>query len=428
MFKIEKLILIVLLQVVFYTAHTQVNFKEATIIQLNGDTIKGEINYQEWVYNPKKIEFRDKKSQNVTTYSSKDIKGFTINYKNEQYQSAIIDVDNASLESSKLKEYEYLKDVEPNPQLTRDTAFLLIEAKGQLNLFSLQYTDGKPHYFVQKNNGLIEELKLRQVKIKRNDTISIVTFPIYKSQLQSLIADCTSQQQDFTKLLYLKNEILKVVKSYNVCKGQSFYIHKETSGQRRLLIFAGAALPLIIMGDDYYTESKPVQGNASPLFGIGFEQSYNRLRNKLAVGIDVNVANYKTDAKINYSLYDRVVHYKFNAISTKINPYVRYVFTTGTFQPYVKLGGGFLFYSNKTVERYYVEPSFEPVILRSYTLSKKRFETFGAAGLRIKNFFIESRYNFGIGNTLNGEDNVLIKQLSFSCGYSWNFNKDVAKK
>ena len=117
-----------------------------------------------------------------------------------------------------------------------------------------------------------------------------------------------------------------------------------------------------------------------------------------------------------------------NTISTKINPYVRYAFTSGTFQPYVKLGAGLLFFSNKTVERYYKEPSFEPVKLRSYTLSKKRFQTFGSAGLRIKNFFIESRYDFGIGNVLNGEDNVIIKQLSFSCGYSWNFNKDVAKK
>ena len=421
MFKIEKLILIVLLQVIFYTAHTQVNFKEATIIQLNGDTIKGEINYQEWVYNPKKIEFRHKKDQNITTYSCKDIKGFTISYKNEKYQSAVVDVDNESLETSKLKEYEALKDVEPNPQLIRDTAFLLIEVQGRLNLFSLQYADGKPHYFIQKNNGLIEELRYRKVKIITHDTISIVTFPIYKNQLQSFVADCTLQQQDFTKLRYIKYEILDVVKSYNACKGQSFYIHKEKSGQRRLLIFAGAALPLVKLGDNN-SKAKTTQGNTSPLFGIGFEQCYNRLRNKLAVGIDVNVANCKTDiiANVRVSMV--------NTISTKINPYVRYAFTSGTFQPYVKLGAGLLFFSNKTVERYYKEPSFEPVKLRSYTLSKKRFQTFGSVGLKIKNFFIESRYDFGIGNVLNGEDNVIIKQLSFSCGYSWNFNKDVAKK
>lgn len=421
MFKIEKFILFVLLQIIFYTAHAQVSFKEATIIQLNGDSVKGEVNYQEWIFNPKTIDFRQKNTKNITTYSSKDIKGFVIDYKNEKYQSAMIDMDNESLETPQLKEYGSLKEAEQTPKLIRDTAFLLVEAQGRLNLFSLQYTDGKPHYFVQKNNDRIEELKYRRAKIVNNDTIVIVTFRTYKSQLQSLIADCTSQQQDFTKLRYIKYEILNVVKNYNACVGQSFYIHKEKSGQRHLLIFAGAALPLVKISDSG-AKAETTKGNTSPLFGIGFEQSYNRLRNKLAVGIDVNVANCKTDVIANVRVST------VNTISTKINPFVRYAFTSGTFQPYIKLGAGLIFFSNKTVERYYHEPSFEPVKINSYTLSKKRFQTFSSAGLRIKNFFMESRYDFGIGHTLNGEDNILIKQLSFSCGYSLNLNKNSAKK
>ena len=282
--------------------------------------------------------------------------------------------------------------------------------------------EGKSHYFTQKNGGRIEELKYRRVKIKTRDSTWIVTYPIYKNQLQSLIADCTTQQQNFTNLLFLKNEILNVMRQYNTCKGESFYVHKEKSGQRRLLIFTGVALPSVTLNDDYYvTTLKTMRGETSPLFGIGFEQSYNRLRNKLAVGIDINAANCKTDFTIDYLvLYSRTIHYKVNTISVKINPYVRYAFTAGTFQPYIKLGAGLIFFNNKQVEGYYIEPTFKPVILPSLTLSKNHFQTFAAAGLRIKNFFIESRYDSGITNTLNGEDNIFIKQLSFSCGYALN--------
>ena len=228
MFKIEKLILIVLLQVIFYTAHTQVNFKEATIIQLNGDTIKGEIDYQEWAYNPKKIQFRSKNTQSVKTYTCRDIKGFTISYKNEKYQSAVVDVDNDPVEEPKMKSYESINNVEMKPQWVRDTVFLLIEAQGRLNLFSLlQYADDKPHYFIQKNNEKIEELMYRRAKVINRDTYSIVTIQGYKNQLQSLTADCAFQKQGFDKLRYIKSEILQVVTKYNTCSGQSSYTNKE---------------------------------------------------------------------------------------------------------------------------------------------------------------------------------------------------------
>ena len=425
MTKIEKLILVCLLQVVFYTAHAQANFKEATIIQLNGDTIKGEINYPEWVYNPKTIEFRHKNDKKSTIYSYKNIKGFTINYKNEQYQSAIVDLDNTSLDISNLQEYESLKEVELAPKLVRDTAFLLVEAKGQLNLFSLQYRDGKIHFFTQKNNGSIEELRFRRAKIKTHDSTSIITIRSYKKQLQYLTSDCTSQKQDFSKLPYFKSEILKAVTNYNVCSGQPFYIHKEKSGQRHLLIFTGAAIPFIKMSDEF---NEFFQGNTSPLFGIGFEQSYNKLRSRLGVGIDVSIANCKADISKEYYLYSNVAHFKLNTISTKVHPYLRYFFTSGIFQPYIKAGVGFLFYNNKKIERFYTDLSSQPYMRTPLTLSKKRFETVGSVGIKVKNFFIESRYNSGIGHTLNGEDNVIIKQLSFSCGYSWVFNKNDDKK
>ena len=430
MFKIEKLILFVLLQVIFYTAHTQVNFVASTIIQLNGDTIKGEINYQEWEYNPRKIQFRNKNTQSVKTYTCKDIKGFTINDKNEKYQTAIVDVDNDPVEGANLKRYESMNIEEMKPQLVRDTVFLLINAQGRLNFFSLfQYADSKPHYFIQKNNGKIEELVYRRAKVMNRDTNSIVTIQAYKNQLQTLTADCAFQKQGFDKLLYIKSDILEVVTKYNICSGQSSYINKERHGQRRILVLTGAALPLIKLSDYYNTNAKTAAGYISPTFGFAFEQSYNRLRNKLGVGVEVNVALCKADISTLYNLYSRLVQYKVNAVSFKINPYLRYAFTAGKIQPYVKLGLGITYLSKADVERFYTEPSFPiPIIVQPLNMPKRHFHYFTAFGVKYNNYFIESRFDASINFVDDGSDNAFTKQLALVCGYSWNFNKDVAKK
>jgi hypothetical protein len=151
MFKIKTLVPLFLFTFFYCTVFAQTNFVAGTIINLKNDTIRGEINYQEWAYNPKKIQFRSKNSQSVKTYTCNDIKGFAITPKNEKYQTAILDIDYDPVDVPKLNGYNSIQDVEVRPLWTRDTAFLSIAAQGRLNLFSLfQYSDGKPHYFIQK--------------------------------------------------------------------------------------------------------------------------------------------------------------------------------------------------------------------------------------------------------------------------------------
>jgi hypothetical protein len=60
----------------------------SSIIQLNGDTLKGESDYKEWIYNPKTINFRANKYKSPQIFKPKDIKGlpFCLKMKNTKWQ------------------------------------------------------------------------------------------------------------------------------------------------------------------------------------------------------------------------------------------------------------------------------------------------------------------------------------------------------
>jgi hypothetical protein len=76
--------------------------------------LKGEIDYKEWIYNPKTINFRANKNKSSQFFKPKDIKGFTILSKNEKYQTAIVKVNNESLDSKhpKMSVYESVDSID----------------------------------------------------------------------------------------------------------------------------------------------------------------------------------------------------------------------------------------------------------------------------------------------------------------------------
>jgi hypothetical protein len=427
MYKIKTLVPIFLFLLSSYTAFTQVNFVAGTIVKLNGDTLKGEIDYQEWTYNPRTIQFRNKNTQSAKDYTCRDIKGFTITDKNEKYQTVVVDINKESDDIDKLKTYESIDNVPLSSKLTRDTVFLLIEAQGALNLFSL--FDGKPHYFIQKNKGKIEELENRRAKIVNRDTVSIIMIENFKIQLKTLTDDCASPIYPFVKPAFVKAEILQVVTKYNTCKGESSYIFKEGHGQRRFSLLTGAALPLIKISDFYNFNAKTAQGNISPVFGMAFEQSYKRLRNRVSMGIEFNFALCKADISTDYTITDRVVYYKVNAVSTKLNPYIQYAFTANKIQPYVKVGLGISYFSKPNVERFYTE-TFTPIptILKALDMPKIHFLYLTSFGLKSNNLFIEMRYDANLGAVGKESNSATTKQLALLGGYSWALKSMAPKK
>jgi hypothetical protein len=427
---VKTLALLFLFLFPVYSAIAQANYVASSIIQLNGDTLKGEIDYREWIYNPKTINFRANKNKKSQVYKPNEIKGFTILSKNEKYQSAIVKVNNESLESEHPKMSVYdSKDSLDNKYIAweTDTVFLSVIAKGRLNLFELSYYwDSKAHYFIQKGDGKIEELINRRVKLHNHDTLAFIKIETYKKQLHYLMNDYVAQP-NVALLPYVKSRILKLVRQYNEAAGQSFFIVKDRKSPKHLSIMAGIMQPRLRLADYFNYTGANYTGEQTPSFGIAYEMTYNRLRNKLAFGIELNAAPYKAKFEHIDPLYSATttIHYKINTFSTKIAPYVLYHFTTNKLQPYAKAGVSIQFISMPEIERYTTSPSFpEPTPIAPLDFSKRQFNYLVAVGIKYNNWFIEPRLDGIMDKISDNERRAIGGRVSVLVGYSFRLTKE----
>lgn len=76
----KKLLLLITGIIISVLSFSQQNYLPGYIIQNNGDTVTGFIDYRNWSLNPDLIEFRKTSNSAATKYKPGDIKEFTTTY------------------------------------------------------------------------------------------------------------------------------------------------------------------------------------------------------------------------------------------------------------------------------------------------------------------------------------------------------------
>ena len=107
-----KSVFVIFLTTCFLQLVAQNNYQPGFVVENNGDTVKGSIDYKRWDRSPTKISFKSVTQSKV--YSPLDITSFKV--ANEIYISAIVDVDRSP---HKIAE----ADNSPNPIYEKDTVF-----------------------------------------------------------------------------------------------------------------------------------------------------------------------------------------------------------------------------------------------------------------------------------------------------------------
>jgi hypothetical protein len=429
MYSIKTLVPIFFFLLSVFTTTAQVNFVAGAIVKLNGDTIKGEIDYQQWVYNPKTIRFRANASESGKSYTCTDLKGFSIKENDERYQTAIVKVNNEATDDRKMITYGSIDSIYSNFELDLDTVFLLTLVQGRINLFELLCpTDGKIHYFTQKENSKLEELMFRRVKIRNRDTLAVYTVDTYKSQLRIMTKDCLSEVRDFARMPYVKSEIIQTIKKFNICSGQLFYATKTSVGERYFSLITGIARPIISVRDYYNYQGQSFYGQILPAIGVSYEQSYNRMRNKLGLGVDLTMTLYKNKFESKDIIYNRNIDYSVNSMAINLNVFLRYSVITGKIQPYAKGGIGFSYLTQPGFEVFRTDNGsniHETIV--GYDISSLQLRYLIALGLKIDRFYIEPRIEKTL-DELDYEPKGVSSQISLLFGYSWILNKKTRKK
>lgn len=229
----------------------QINLCEGFYVNLNGDTVKGKVDFQNWLSNPDKINF-------TTSGLDKDIKPLSPNelklfkfFRKDKFEEFYVS-KKMRLELSQSNLSNLSSESKPIWSDSMDL-FLKVLVKGRLTLYL--YHDnikinnnyvGKDHFFIEDSSGNIEELIYKKYVNSSNVTQLNEEF---KSQLLKKVIDCSKTSIDeINRLQFKYNQIIRAISDYNKCFNEPiFYEFKFEKRHKEFGFLAGSMMTKIGM-------------------------------------------------------------------------------------------------------------------------------------------------------------------------------------
>jgi hypothetical protein len=260
----------------------QSNFKAGVIVNLKGDTVRGLINYKEWLQNPTTIAFRSEATGDAKELGTEDIQFFRIDgyvyYRKYQV--------NISLNNTDVQQLSTV----PDTSTKTATVFLKIIQSGK-NVTLFSYTDElKTRFYILDNTeSQPQELKYL-LYLNSDNTESIVTRKIYQGQLSaiaasahlnisSMIANARYVEPDLSAIVSKINGGANAIVTQNAERAFRFYA--GLSGASSTLTFSS-------------TSSNPLITGSSSAFvsqiAVGFDGFLNPNVGKVAIRAELSVS------------------------------------------------------------------------------------------------------------------------------------------
>ncbi|MDN5284408.1 MAG: hypothetical protein JWR38_682 [Mucilaginibacter sp.] len=328
----------------------QSNYKPGYVVNLKGDTLKGEIDYREWSKTPKTIIFKNNTGK-TETFSAKSSGGFGIRGL-EYYRSFVLHV---SQDEVGISNAQSLSDT----TTIIDTVYLRLLTTGpRVELYNYQ-DDIKNRFYMAEGNATPQELIFRSY-YKPEESTSVQYNNRFHVQLQNIVQKYAINTTASDKLVenaeYNKRDLIKVAQFINNNKLQI-----GVSNQMGTRFFAGIAVDhnnLKFKGDNVFANQS---GNYTfPEITAGVDLFLNKVTQALffRLAVSYTADKYAFSASSPSSVYSitkvSTLSFKRNIIS--VNPQVGYNFyNTESLKAFVNLGISIrhsIYNDYKTIETY----------------------------------------------------------------------------
>jgi hypothetical protein len=315
--KTTRLLVAALLLPLHFFAQT--NYKKATVILLNQQSLNGFIDYKEWDANPSSISFKD--NDGVRTLTTQNVASFNIDTF-ENFERFVFKPKS----SGKLKD---IADIRWGKEYkgTPDTVFLkLITSGAMLNLYSFvgKYST---RYFIKYNKTKeITELYYDEFYGEQGEQI-IETSTRFRGQLSIFAHDSLAHNQKkvmnrLQNLDYSSTNLSQVVDLLNGATSD-----KSTKHSYAAKLFVGVAVQesnLSYSGEFPLTNAKTSPSIRPGVnFGFDFYTNYNIRKYKVRLEAAITTASFETSTTVNgTSLSDAVYTYnhKFDQYNFSFAP------------------------------------------------------------------------------------------------------------
>ena len=212
----RKITLLVFGILMFNVCFGQENYLQAYIVNHNGDTVHGFIDYRNWGKNPDRILFKNQLTDQPIIHTPLSIRNFSV--VDEVYVSAILLND---LSPYNVGELEHGKD----PNLKPDTIFLQSIVLGEKSLYLYKNSLGKELFYIGEDTTftLLEYKRY----IAEQYTTDVKENKRYLNQLAVYLNACPTIQKEFKSLKYVRKNLENLFLAYYKCTETNYVFNKK---------------------------------------------------------------------------------------------------------------------------------------------------------------------------------------------------------
>lgn len=300
-------IILVFLSIAFYS-NGQAELKNGYILLLNGDTIYGQINNQNYYSNSIECEFKKNNTDSIITFSPNQIKGYRF-LDGKYYRSMTIPTNKST-----------------------ENVFLEYLLNGQLSMFFRQDQDGVNHYFISKDTMPLTELLYTKEIVEIDGKTYLHEKKEANGVLSYYMSDCPSIMYEVQSLKEPSHEsLIKIGKKYHnlVCTDHQCIIYeKKPKINIKLGISAGTSY--------FFSNTEGANKTAGPSGGFNFLFQRSEISERLYFGVGLLVDGIiENGYLLSMPLSINYIHPK-----QKLSPYASVSFDINRFSPAYALSLG----------------------------------------------------------------------------------------
>ena len=325
------------------TASAQAKYLPGYVVLNTGDTLKGFIETGDWRKAPETIHFKSSSGE-LHTYTPLIIRSFRIK-NGEWYFSYAGDIDPSSLNDNEL-------NYDPTPDTTKALLFIRAVIIGKASLYYARDNNDRIHLFLQKDGGIISELKYK--KYYKDELVvqdyrtqitrrAIMSNQLYKEQIINTFSDCpyVSMRILDQPISYSKNDIMKVVIDYNRCKNaRVVYKEEKEKWKFQVSVNGGINYSSISFKSDSntYVGESVISNSVGFAAGIGLNCILPRTRESWSIYNEVMVKNFTSSGITGSAPFKEQAEVTMDLLYVKLLTMIRYQFPGSMIKPFLNAG------------------------------------------------------------------------------------------
>lgn len=393
------------------TLEAQENSLTGYIVNQDGDSLKGSLEYKMKKTNPEKILFKENGGQSMQMGPS-DIKAFGSN--KAHFVSAGIQYSTGKADTDT-----------PELKLKKDLVFLKKIVGGPKSLYYYKSEQGNDNYYIQdgKNFTLLIYKQYLKKEDGRQYTAENKKFI---GQLMLYFSDCPALHSSLQKTSYTQKSLTKIFLRYYDCipEKSSFVAEAKKLSTEAGFLVGGSLASLIFEGDKPYLTEVDFGQSTDLVIGIFLNIVLDKEQNKWSLANELTYNSLRFEAG-----YTNVVHENkytitlttFDYTYLTLNNMIRYRYPLGDFALFANAGMSNGFAINALNQSRIQSILFDSETIR-YTeaISGTRNWELGyilGLGAEYKNFLIQARFKRGNGfsdiSSLKSSTNCFIALIGY---------------